>query len=333
MENMDLNHTFWRDRPTFITGATGLVGSWLLKKLYNSGADITCLVRDWVPRSESVMSGCLEKVKVVRGDIVDRDLLERALGESECSVVFHLAAQTIVPIANRNPISTFETNIRGSWNIFEAARRTATVKGVVFASSDKAYGEQKVLPYTEESSLSGAFPYDVSKSCADMLASSYASTYKLPIAITRCGNFFGGGDLNFNRIIPGTIRSVLRQERPIIRSDGKFIRDYFYVEDGALAYMQLAEKLVRNPEITGEAFNFSYGQPMDVLGLVTVILAAMKSELVPQVLNEASHEIREQYLSSEKAKHLLNWDPQFDLPSALKETISWYEKYLKDESQ
>ena len=243
MENMGMNRTFWLDRPTFVTGGTGLVGNWLIQRLVAAGADVICLVRDWVPQSELVRSGLLDRIKVVRGDVRDREVIERTLGEYEIDTVIHLAAQTIVTIANRNPVSTFETNILGTWNVLEACRRSPQVKQVVMASSDKAYGDQEILPYDEKTPLQGQHPYDVSKSAADLIAKTYAVSYGLPVAITRCGNFFGGGDLNWNRIVPGTIRSILRQQRPIIRSDGNYVRDYFYVEDGAAAYMLLAEKL------------------------------------------------------------------------------------------
>ncbi len=203
-----------------------------------------------------VRSSVIDRVKVVRGDVRDRDVLERAIGEYETDTVFHLAAQTIVGIANRNPISTFESNIQGTWNLLEACRRSPGVRSIVVASSDKAYGDQEILPYTEDTPLAGRHPYDVSKSCADLIAQAYAHTYGLPVAITRCGNFYGGGDLNWNRIVPGTIRSVLRGERPVIRSDGQFIRDYFYVEDGAAAYMLLAEQLDRRPELRGRGVQF-----------------------------------------------------------------------------
>src|SRR5512140_1342797 len=248
---------FWLDRPTFVTGGTGLVGSWLVRQLVEAGADVVCLVRDWVPQSELVRSGALEQVKTVRGDVRDRVLLERVLGEYEINTVIHLAAQTIVTIANRNPISTFETNIAGTWNLLEACRRSPRVRDIVVASSDKAYGDQEVLPYDEDTPLRGQHPYDVSKSASDLIANTYAVSYDLPVAITRCGNFYGGGDLNWNRIIPGTIRSVIRGQRPIIRSDGNYVRDYFYVEDGAAAYMLLAEQMAVHPELKGQAFNFS----------------------------------------------------------------------------
>jgi CDP-glucose 4,6-dehydratase len=331
METMELNRAFWLDRPTFVTGGTGLVGSWLVKRLVAAGADVVCLVRDWVPQSELVRTGLIEKVKVVRGDICDREILERTLGEFEIDTVIHLAAQTIVTIANRNPVSTFETNIAGTWNLLEAARRSPKVKQLVMASSDKAYGDQEILPYDESTPLQGQHPYDVSKSAADLIASTYAKSYDLPVAITRCGNFYGGGDLNWNRIIPGTIRSILRGQRPIIRSDGQYVRDYFYVEDGAAAYMLLAEQLAANPSLKGESFNFSNEIQVTVLEIVSKILRLMNSNLEPQVLNEASNEIRHQYLSAEKARRILNWHPLFNLDQALSSTIDWYKEFFTHE--
>jgi CDP-glucose 4,6-dehydratase len=320
---------FWRDRPTLVTGATGLVGGWLVRRLIDAGADVVCLVRDWVPQSELARSPLIDQVKIVRGDVIDQALLERALGEYEINTVIHLAAQTIVTIANRNPASTFESNIRGTWALMEACRRSPVVKQIVMASSDKAYGDQQDLPYAEESALKGRHPYDVSKSCADLIAQSYATTYSLPVAVTRCGNFYGGGDLNWNRIVPGTIRSALRGERPIIRSDGNYVRDYFYVEDGAAAYMTLAEHLAANPDLRGEAFNFSNETQVTVLELVSRILAQMESDLEPEVRNEASNEIRRQYLSAAKARQVLRWEPLFTLDEGLKRTIEWYRNLLR----
>ena len=319
---------YWRDRPVLVTGATGLVGNWLVRKLVEADADVICLIRDWVPQSELVRTGLYQRVKTVRGDVRDQKLLEEALGEYEIDTVFHLAAQTIVGIANRNPISTFETNIQGTWALLEACRRSPKVKGIVIASSDKAYGDQEILPYDENTPLQGQHPYDVSKSCADLISYTYAKSYDLPVSITRCGNFYGGGDLNWNRIVPGTIRSVLRGERPIIRSDGQFIRDYFYVEDGASAYMLLAEKLAGNPELKGHAFNFSNEIQVTVLDLVEKILKSMGSELQPDVRNEASNEIRHQYLSAEKARAMLNWSPEFDLETGIENAVAWYRSFL-----
>jgi CDP-glucose 4,6-dehydratase len=270
-------------------------------------------------------------VKVVRGDVRDQALLERTLGEYEIDTVFHLAAQTIVGIANRNPVSTFETNIGGTWTLLEACLRSPKVHSIVTASSDKAYGDQEQLPYNENTPLQGRYPYDVSKSSADLLAQSYAITYKLPVAITRCGNFYGGGDLNWNRVVPGTIRSVLRGQRPIIRSDGQYVRDYFYIEDGAAAYILLAEKLGQNPSLSGEAFNFSNETPLSVLELVERILQLMISKSKPIIRNEASNEIRQQYLNAEKARRVLGWKPLFTLDEGLKTTIEWYRKFIADE--
>jgi len=320
---------FWQDRPVFVTGGTGLLGSWLVKRLRAAKADIVCLVRDWVPQSELVLSGDFAKIKIVRGDVRDQVLLERILGEYEVDTVFHLAAQTIVRIANQNPISTFETNIQGTWSLLEACRRSPLVKQIVVASSDKAYGDQASLPYDEETPLQGQHPYDVSKSCADLLAHTYAITYGLPVVITRCGNFYGGGDLNWNRIIPGTIRSIFRGQAPVIRSDGKYIRDYFYVEDGAAATMLLAESLAEKEHLRGEAFNFSNEIQVTVSEIVEKISALMNSSLEVEIRNDVKNEIRHQYLKAEKAHQLLGWGPLFTLEEGLSRTIRWYQDYLE----
>ncbi len=322
------NKDFWRDRSVFVTGATGLVGSWLVRQLLEVEADVVCLVRDWIPNSELVRANLIDKVKVVRGDVCEQEMLERALGEYEIDTVFHLAAQTIVGIANRNPVSTFETNIQGTWNLLEACRRSPLVKQIVVASSDKAYGDQEILPYNENTPLQGTNPYDVSKSCGDLIAHTYAKTYNLPVVITRCGNFYGGGDLNWNRIVPGTIRSVLRGNHPVIRSDGTFVRDYFYVEDGAAAYLLLAEKLAENRALIGEAFNFSNEIQVTVLELTNKILELMNSNLEPKVLNQANNEILHQYLSAEKGRTVLGWSPNFTLDEGLKKTIAWYQDFF-----
>jgi CDP-glucose 4,6-dehydratase len=320
--------TWWRDRPVLVTGATGLVGGWTVRRLVDLGADVVCLVRDHVPPSELVRSGLYEKVKSAHGDVRDQALLERVLGEYETQVVVHLAAQTIVGIANRNPVSTFETNVGGTWSMLEAARRSPTVKSVVIASSDKAYGQAAELPTTEKAPLDAVHPYDVSKSCADLIARSFATTFGVPVAITRCGNFFGGGDLNWNRIVPGTIRSVIRGEDPVIRSDGRFVRDYIYVEDAATAYTTLARALAEKPELKGEAFNFSYEKPSTVREIVDLILEKLKSKAKPRVLDEASNEIREQHLDASKARKSLGWKPEFELDAGLDRTIEWYRKLL-----
>jgi CDP-glucose 4,6-dehydratase len=322
------NRAFWRDRPTLVSGATGLVGAWTVRRLVALGADVVCLVRDWVPQSELVRSQLIDRVRVVRGDVRDQAELERVLGEYEVATVIHLAAQTIVGIANRNPVSTFESNIQGTWALLEACRRSPLVRQIVLASSDKAYGSAVTLPYDEHTPLNGEHPYDVSKSCADLIARSYAATFGLPVAVTRCGNFYGGGDLNWNRIVPGTIRSVLRNERPVIRSDGQYVRDYFYVEDGAAAYTLLAEKMAERPSLAGEAFNFSNEQRLTVSAIVAKVLAAMESSLEPEVCNAVANEIREQYLDATKAKRDLGWSPMFSLDEGLHRTIAWYRDFL-----
>ena len=319
---------FWRDRRVFVTGCTGLLGSWLTQELVRRGAEVVGLVRDRVPQSRLVGEGLLDSIVIVNGQVEDLHTLERAVNEYEIDTVFHLAAQTIVGAANREPLGTFEANIKGTWNVLEACRRVGGVSRVVVASSDKAYGDQDLLPYDEATPLAGKHPYDVSKSCADLLCGTYFNTYGLPVCVTRCGNFYGGGDLNFNRIVPGTIRSALSDRPPVIRSDGSYVRDYFYVRDGALAYMHLAEQMDR-PEVLGEAFNFSNELQVTVLGMVEKILSLMgKEELEPLILNEAPNEIRHQYLSAEKARRVLGWEPLYSLDEALAETIDWYRAHL-----
>jgi CDP-glucose 4,6-dehydratase len=331
LENMAMNQ-FWKNRRVLVTGATGLVGSWLVRRLLEAGAEVVCLLRDWVPQSELIRAKLLDQTRAAHGDVRDQTCMERVLAEYEIATVMHLAAQTIVTIANRNPVQTFESNIAGTWSLLEACRRSGNVQQIVVASSDKAYGAHENLPYTEDAPLHGLHPYDVSKSCADLIAQTYATTYDLPVTITRCGNFFGGGDLNWNRIVPGTIRSVWRDERPVIRSDGQFVRDYLYVEDGAAAYMLLAERLAERPELRGQAFNFSNEMPLAVLDLVGRIMRLMGAVgLEPEVRNEASYEIRQQYLSSAKAREVLGWRPLFALDAGLQKTIEWYAEFLSSQ--
>ena len=320
---------YWKYKRVFVTGSSGLLGSWLVKNLVNAGADVTALVRDAVPQSDFYRSGYIDKVNIVRGALEDYATLERALGEYEIDTVFHLGAQTIVEIANRNPMSTFESNIKGTWNMLEAVRRSPLVRKVIIASSDKAYGVHAQLPYSEEAPLQGSHPYDVSKSAADLIAHTYFNTYKLPVAITRCGNFYGGGDLNFNRIVPGTIRSVLQGMPPVLRSDGSMIRDYFYIEDAAHAYMTLAEKM-DDERVHGHAFNFSNENQVTVLELTQKILTTMGSNLQPNILATATHEIPHQYLSAAKAKDMLGWQPRYTLDEGLQKTVAWYRDFFSN---
>jgi CDP-glucose 4,6-dehydratase len=320
----------WRQSRVFVTGASGLLGSALTAELVSRGADVTALVRDWVPASRLLQAPEAPSFNIVGGDLTDLAVLTRALNEYEIDTVFHCGAQTIVGTAARSPLSTFESNIRGTWNLLEACRLNARlVQRVVIASSDKAYGAHTDLPYAEETPLIGRFPYDVSKSCADLIASSYYHTYQTPVVVTRCGNLWGPGDLNYNRLIPGTIRSALLGERPVVRSDGTYRRDYFYVRDAVEAYLTIAEMMTTR-SLAGEAFNFASERPYTVLEVVHRILAFMgKSDLEPVILNQASEEIRDQYLDCAKARRLLNWAPRYSFDSGLGETIGWYRDRLQ----
>lgn len=321
--------SFWQARQVLVTGATGLLGPWLVEELLARGARVTCLVRDQVPDSRFEREGLRDRVQIVRGELEDLATAMRALNEYEIDSVFHLGAQAIVGTAARSPLSTFESNIRGTWILLEACRLCPSlVERVIVASSDKAYGIHAALPYSEDTPLAGCFPYDVSKSCADLIAQSYFQTYATPVAVTRCGNLYGGGDLNWNRLIPGTIRSALRGEAPIIRSDGSFIREYFYVKDAVDAYLALAER-VPEPGFVGEAFNFASDQPRSVLEIAGRILKVLgKTELQPVILNEASAEIPEQSLDCSKAKQHLDWESKYPLDEGLAETIDWYSRWL-----
>jgi CDP-glucose 4,6-dehydratase len=325
---MSQDPSFWKGKNVFVTGASGILGSHVAEALVSSGAETTILLRDDVPSSRLIETGLSGKVNRVRGQVEDYWVLERALNEYEIDTVFHLGAQTIVGAANRSPLGTFRSNIEGTWNVMEACRNSRLVERVAFASSDKAYGEQEKLPYTEDAPLQGKHPYDVSKSCSDLIAQSYFHTYNLPVCVARCGNLYGPGDLNFNRIIPGTIKSVLEGQPPVIRSDGTYVRDYLYVKDAAGAYLALSRNMGRR-EVAGEAFNFSTANKLPVSEVVSAVLKAMGSDLQPKILNEAKGEIKNQYLSSEKAKSLLGWEAKYSMDDGLAETIPWYENYIK----
>ena len=327
-----LETEFWQDKSVLITGCTGLLGSWLSQALLAQGAHVVGLIRDGVAQSQLIRTGLIEQIDVVYGDIVDFHLLERLLAEYQVDTIYHLAAQTIVGIANRAPLATFEANVRGTWMVLEAARRSPAIQRVVVASSNHAYGEQPaLLPYTEEVSLLGQHPYDVSKSCADLIARSYAHSYGLPVAVTRCANLYGGGDLNWNRIVPGTIRNLFYGQAPIIRSDGRAKRDYIYVEDVVRGYLLIGQQLNR-PEVRGEAFNFGAETAVSALDIVnTIIHLSNHPHLQPIIRNEASNEIQDQYLCSDKAGRILGWEPQHTLESGLHQTLAWYHEFLMGE--
>ena len=323
-----MSDAVWQDRSVLVTGAAGFLGPWLCEALLQQGARVIALVRD--EAGESRLQPLRRQLTWIHAHLEDFQELRRLLHRHEIKSVFHVGAQALVGVAYQDPFSTFESNIRGTYNLLEACR-LARVEQVVMASSDKAYGQAEGL-YDESSRLDGIFPYDVSKSCADLLARSYFKTYGLPVTVTRCGNFFGGGDLHWSRLVPGTVRWALNGQAPIIRSDGLYVRDYLYIEDAAAAYLHLAQAQLHDPSLAGEAFNFSFEQPHTVLELTRKILALMgRSELEPQVLDlpESRFEIRSQMLNAEKARTRLGWSPRFGLEEGLKRTIGWYTDYLK----
>lgn len=318
----------WKDSNVFVTGADGFIASWLAKALLEKGANVTIIARDLKKIPGYRLLGIEGKLNIVIGDIIEYDKIKRLINEYEIECCFHLAAQALVQTATRGPISTFESNIKGTWNILEACRTTETVKKVVVASSDKAYGVQEKLPYTEESPLLGLYPYDASKACTDILARSYFKSYTLPVAVTRNGNTYGGGDLNFSRIIPDTIRCVFQGKELLIRSDGTPERDYIYVKDAVNAYLTLAENMNKK-EIHGHAFNFGTEKPISVKDLVTKIAAISgRPDLKPKILGQAKNEIDRQYLDASKARQALGWEPKYSLDQGLKETIDWYKGYF-----
>jgi CDP-glucose 4,6-dehydratase len=325
--------TFWRGKRVFVTGSTGVIGLNLINRLSSYGAEVVALVRDWVPQAMKCGTWLTgeSSVTLVRGELEDYFFIMRVLSEYEVQYVFHLGAQTLVTVGNASPVTTFRANIEGTWNLLEAVRvlheYSPAMESVCIASSDKAYGSSPVLPYTEEMPLCGDHPYDVSKSCTDLIARSYGKTYDLPVSIARMGNIYGPGDLNFSRIIPGTIRSVLEGKRPEIRSDGTPVREYFYVEDAVNAYLTLAEN-TRKTKRYGEAFNFSSGEKRSVADVVDEIVQLMDSDVKPMTLNTGKHEIQDQYLSIQKAESMLGWRPAFSLKKGLPPTINWYREVL-----
>ena len=321
--------SFWEDKSVLVTGATGLVGSWLVHELLKQGSNVTALVLDNDPASELCRSGDIDRISVVNGNLSSYHDVARSMYTNECTEVFHLGAQTIVGTALLDPISTFESNIQGTWNVLEAVRQSeGMVKAVVVASSDKAYGSSRNLPYLEDHPLHGDGPYDVSKSCTDLLAQSYGNTYGLPVTVARCGNIYGGGDLNWSRIVPGTIRDLELKKQPVLRSDGTFIRDYVHVDDVISGYMKLAE-VSQEKKLNGEAFNFSRNEPLSVKALYEFICQATVGNYVePLILNTAKSEIKDQHLNSAKAKTALGWSSSVSITDGLTKTVDWYRKYL-----
>lgn len=321
-----MNKKFWKNKKIFITGSTGLLGYWVTKNLVDADANVSALIHRGVPK---VFEPTFSKVNIIKGDITDYKKITSILKKNRIEIIFHLAANTNIPHAYFSPLPMFDANIKGAWVVLEAARQYKEIKAILFASSDKAYGDGEKLPFTEKTYLKGKHPYNASKSCSDLIAQSYFTTYSLPLCITRCGNFYGGGDLNFQRLIPSIIKSVLFNEPLVLRSDGKHIRDFFYVEDGAKASIELVEKMYKNPKIIGQDFNFSNGKPLTVLELVELILKKMNSNIKPQIQGLSKGEVKSQYLSSRKARTMLGWKPSFTLETGLVRTISWYEEYFR----
>lgn len=319
-------------KNVLITGATGLVGGAFTQTLLSEGANVFALIVEIPANCELKTSGNLEKVTQVFGDLNNHEAITRAIAGYEIEAIFHFGAQTIVGTALLDPIGTFQANIQGTWNILEAARISKNiVKSVVVASSDKAYGESSNLPYLEDFPLHGKSPYDVSKSCTDLLAQSYAKTYDLPIGIARCGNIYGPGDLNWSRIVPSTIKSITLGEQPVLRSDGKNLRDYVYIKDVISAYHTLGSAIFNGDIHSGE-FNFSVDSPNSVLEIYYTVCEVMGVKIEPLILNRAQAEIKDQFLSSKKANKILNWSAKYDLKQGLIETVPWYQKIIGEGS-
>lgn len=320
---------FWSSKRVLVTGATGMVGAWATRWLVDAGAHTVAFISDADPQSELLRSGYIDRVTVMNGRLENYDDVERAINNQEIDSIIHLGAQPIVGAADRSPRHTFESNIQGTWNVLDAARVLGgLVKRIVVASSDKAYGTQPVLPYKENMSMNGDHPYEVSKSCTDLISTTYARTYGLPVTIARCGNIYGGGDLNWNRIVPGTFRSILRGEQPVLRSDGTFVRDYLHVDDIVSAYLLLGERS-HEEQLKGEGFNFSDESPLTVMQIYKAICsAAGKPDLEPKILNAAAGEIKDQYLDSTKAHDVLGWKASVSLSEGLTKSWSWYRDLL-----
>lgn len=313
----------WKDKKVLITGYEGFLGSNLTKALSHCGAQIWGL-DILTHRTKTILSlSDYNKVIAIKGNVANFTLVDKIIKDNDIEIIFHLAAEAIVGKSLHNPLRTFSSNIKGTWNILESSRKSKTVKRIIVASSDKAYGSHKKLPYTEHAPLMGSRPYDVSKSCADLLAYSYFHTYGLPVSITRCGNIFGPGDFNLSRIVVDTIRSIIDNRTLTIRSNGKFTRDYVYVDDIVSGYILLAERM-KELNLSGEAFNFSNENPITVLELVKKIYKIYGREPNYKILGEAKHEIKDQYLSSEKSREILGWKPRYTFEEGMEATIKWY---------
>jgi CDP-glucose 4,6-dehydratase len=312
-----------------VTGAQGFLGSWLCERLLDEGRGVVALRRDVDPDSRFRSEGIEERCVLALADLTDHDAMVRVLNEHEVSDVFHVGAQAIVGTANRSPFGTWEANVRGTYALLEACRTLGTVRRVVVASSDKAYGEHEELPYREGFALQPRHPYDVSKACTDLIARSYAHTYGMRVAVTRLANIYGPGDLNWTRVVPDTARALARGERPVIRSDGTPERDYLYVEDAVDAYLAIAASLER-PELSGRAWNAGWGKPISVMEIVRTLISVSGRSLEPEVRGTGTPhgEIDRQYLDSTAIRSELGWEPRWDLERGLRASWEWYEGHL-----
>ncbi|MEX2322710.1 MAG: NAD-dependent epimerase/dehydratase family protein [Acidimicrobiia bacterium] len=318
----------WGSQRVLVTGATGLIGHHLTRELLSLGSEVAALVPDIDPNSEFYRTGIDRSCTVYSGILENDDDVRRALGGFMPDIVFHLGAQTLVGPALRDPVSTYRTNVLGTWNLLDACRLITPAAAVVVASSDKAYGETAHLPYLESLPVQAGAPYETSKACTDLIAQSYARTYRAPIAITRCGNVYGEGDRNWSRLVPGTFKSLIAGESPVLRSDGTPLRDYIYVADVVNGYLSTAAAITANHDLAGEAFNFSTETPLSVRSMYGAICEAFGENVEPLVAGGASAELQDQYLDASKARRVLNWSPEFELADGLDAACLWYSEYF-----
>jgi CDP-glucose 4,6-dehydratase len=319
---MNPRDNFWAGRRVLVTGCTGLLGGWVVASLLERGACVVGLVRD-----QGGGTGPGDRITLVRGDVADEPLLERVLTEYDIQTVFQLAGQTSERAAERSPLSTFESNIKGTWCVLEAARRSGGAPQVIVTSSDQVYGESGTLPLDEEAPLEAQQPLAASKVCADLLARSYFASFSLPVCVARCGSLFGGGDLNWDRLVPGAIQAVLHNQRPVLRAESQPARDYLYVKDAAAAHLRLAECMALRPDVVGQAFNFPGETPLGGVQIMQRILAALSSSLEPDVRGGAARALSPRRLSGLKARTVLGWATH-TLDEAIRETVAWYRAYF-----
>jgi CDP-glucose 4,6-dehydratase len=331
MEMKAIDNKFWKNKKVLITGFEGFLGSNLVKALLERKSEVIGLDIKTFRKETILCARNYEKMVVYKGSVANRNLIRGILRKHSINTIFHLAAEAIVNRSQENPLNTFKSNIAGTWEVLEAAREHGKVEAIIVASSDKAYGSHKKLPYCEDAPLIANHPYDVSKSCADLITNTYFHTYGLPVAITRCGNIYGPGDFNFSRLIPDALRCLALDKILQIRSDGTFVRDYVYVDDIVAGYIKIAE-LIKKKNLSGEAFNLSDEKPITVVKLLREIskFNLCGNKLRYKIMNTAKYEIKEQYLSAAKARRLLGWKPGYSLEEGLSKTAQWYAEYFSN---